>query len=314
MAADASLSDGDPLNAFLAQARRSLLDQRRATDDALNEWAAAAPADCELALDTASLKAPGEDRAAQNRLYHHGWRVAYMTATNVGDHLCAIADTAGADAPRAFAHMTLARAALEGAARINYLLTPAGTVRDRVLRAGAVMLASAEEELRAVAEFAGRNDGLHRVADEVARHRLREVSDLIRAAGIEVVTDKSGGRSVGLRWVGSNRAISTSINITAILNTLAPSRPGAYRVGSGAAHSQPWVLDDDEAFDIRTNRFNWTFDPVALAGSVDLAILAAALTLEAFASLLGADASEERIRAQEREQATTRLVLTFVGK
>lgn len=314
MTADASLSDVDPLTAFLTQARRSLLEQRRATDDALNAWAATAPPDCEIALDTAWLKAPGEDRLAQNRLYHHGWRVAYMTATNVGDHLCAIADTASAEAPRTFAHMTLARAALEGAARINYLLSPAGTVRDRVLRAAAVMLASAEEELRAVAEFAGWNGELHRAADRVARSRLSEVSSLIQAAGIEVVTTKSGGRSAGLRWVGSSEAVSTSINITAILNTLAPSRPAAYRVGSGAAHSQPWVLDDDEAFDTRTNRLNWTFDPVALAGSVDLAILAAELTLDAFASLLGADASEERTRAQEREQATATLALAFVGQ
>lgn len=237
-----------------------------------------------------------------------------MTATNVGDHLCAIADTAGADAPRTFAHMTLARAALEGAARINHLLSPAGTVRDRVLRAAAVMVASAEEELRAVAEFAGWNDDLHRAADRFARSRLREVSDLIRTAGMEVVTSKNGGRSVGLRWVGSKDAVSTSINITAILKALAPSRPAAYRVGSGAAHSQPWVLDDEDAFDIRTNRLNWTFDPIALAGSVDLAILAATLMLDAFAALLGADASEERVHAQEREQATTRLALAFVGE
>lgn len=237
MTAASSLSDVEPLLAFLAQVRRSLLDQRRATDEALNEWAAVAPPDSKLALDAAWLKAPGQDRAAQNRLYHHGWKVAYMTATNVGDHVCAIADTAGSDAPRTFAHMTLARAALEGAARIHYLLNPAGTVRDRVLRAAAVMVASAEEELRAVAEFAGWNDELHRAADGFARSRLSEVSDLIRTAGMEVVPGRSGGRSVGLRWVGSKDTLSTSINITAILKVLAPSRPAAYRVGSGAAHS-----------------------------------------------------------------------------
>lgn len=74
------------------------------------------------------------------------------------------------------------------------------------------------------------------------------------------------------------------------------------------------MLDEDDAFDIRTNRLNWAFDPLALAGSVDLAILAAALMLDAFAAVLGADASEQRIQAQEREQAATQLAMAFVGE
>jgi hypothetical protein len=91
--------------------------------------------------------------------------------------------------------------------------------------------------------------------------------------------------------------------VTDVLKRLLPTRPAAYRVGSGAAHSQPWVLDDDEAFNPQTNRLTWSLDPAALAGSADLGITACALTLDAFGALLGADPSGERLHAHEREQA-----------
>ena len=73
---------------------------------------------------------------AQRRLYQHGWMVAYLMATNIGDHLAAIADTATPDEPRVFAHMTLARAALEGAARLAYLLHPVRHHPRRPVRRG----------------------------------------------------------------------------------------------------------------------------------------------------------------------------------
>jgi hypothetical protein len=210
---DATLAGADPLSAFLEQVRRSLIDQRAAMDDALNKWSAAAPPECQLALDAGYLKSPHQDLAAQRRLYHNGWRAAFMTATSVGDHVCAIADSASADPPRSFAHMTLARAALEGAGRINYLLCPGGTVQDRVLRAAAVMVASAEEELRAVAEFAGWDVELHRVADASARRKHGEVMALVRTAGIQATAGR-GGRTISLRWPDAESVISVSMNVT----------------------------------------------------------------------------------------------------
>ncbi len=308
MTTDETLVGTGPLHGFLEQVRRSLLDQRVAMDTALNGWSAVASPECQLALDTDHLKSAAEDRAAQNRLYHAGWRAAFMMVTSVGDHVCAITDTANADAPRAFAHMTLARAALEAAGRVDYLLCPAGTVEDRVLRSAAAMIASAEEELRAVADFAGWNVELHKSADASARRRHTEVMALVGTAGIEVTASK-GGRSVSVRWPVAGPGVSVSMNVTDVLGALLPTRPGAYRVGSGAAHSQPWVLDDDEAFNPQTNRLTWALDPVALAGSGDLGIAACVVILDAFAALLGADPSEERLHAHEREQAMSRLVV-----
>ena len=93
-----------------------------------------------------------------------------------------------------------------------------------------------------------------------------------------------------------------------------PTKPAAYRVGSGAVHSQPWVLDDDAAFDPMTRHLEWRFDPAALAGSVDLAITASVLTLEAFAAMLGQDPSRERVEAKRREGAVSKLVLPLLQR
>jgi len=248
-------------------------------------------------------------------LYHRGWRLAYLTAANVGDHVEAIADVASVNRPRVFAHMTLARAALEGAARINYLLHPSGTVPDRVLRATALLMASAEEELTAVAELAARNPFLHMAADTQAKRRQADIVKLVERAGIGVQRRKRGGQLSGVSWPDSTGdVVQTHPSITALLKILLPTKPAAYRVGSGAVHSQPWVLDDDAAFDPMTRHLEWRFDPAALAGSVDLAITASVLTLEAFAAMLGQDPSRERVEAKRREGAVSKLVLPLLQR
>lgn len=298
---------------LLAQARRSVAAQRRAMDRAINDFASSTPTDCPLALDTAFLGRPGAGRDAQHRLYHRGWRLAYLIASNIGDHLAAVGDVAGSDAPRAFAHMTLARAALEGAARLSYLLHPSGTVEDRVIRAAALLLASSEEELKAVDELRTGSIELHEAATAAAARRHAEIGDLIGRAGI-TVTRGRGERLLGVRWRGQGTLVESSPNMTALLRSLFPTRPGAYRVGSGALHSQPWVLDDEDAYDPATRRLEWRLDPSALAGSVDLAIAASALALDVFASMLGQDARPEHREAQRREEAVARLAAELLNR
>lgn len=284
-------------------------------DEALNRFGAAAPQNCQLALDTQSLSRRGRRTSAQNQIYHRGWRLAYLMATNVGDHLAAIGDVASANPPRVFAHMTLARAALEGAAKINYLLHPSGTLPDRVLRAAALLLASAEEELKAAAELATGNPMLHAAATAGAQRRQADILELVARADIEVRRRKRGGQLSGVSWrdAGGGEA-QAHPSVTGLLKTLLPTKPAAYRVGSGAVHSQPWVLDDDDAFDPMTRRLEWHFDPAALAGSVDLAITASVVALEAFAAMLGQDPSRERIEAKHREQAVSKLVMPLLRR
>ena len=96
--------------------------------------------------------------------------------------------------------------------------------------------------------------------------------------------------------------------MTRVVKALFPTKPAAYRVGSGTVHAQPWVLDDDDAFDPATRRLKWTFDPAALAGAVDLAIAASVVTLETFAAMLGQDVTSGKFAARRREQSVLELV------
>lgn len=294
---------------FLAQVSRSVRSQRRAMDRALNNFSASAPADCLLALDTQELQRPGERFMARNVIYHRGWRLAFMIATNVGDHLSAVADVASADPPRVFAHMTLARAALEGAARVCYLLHPGGTLEDRVLRGAALLMASAEEEQKAISEMATWNPSVH----AAARSRHSDIAGLLAQAGIETRRGRNGVRLLGVMWPGSSELVESSPNVSALLRDLVPDKPAAYRIGSGALHSQPWVLDDESAYDMATRRLNWQLDPAALSGSVDLAITASKLVLNVFATMLGCDPSKELIEAQRREEAVARIAAALLA-
>lgn len=113
-------------------------------DAAINVFSAASASDCLLASAVAQLAST----SPENALYQRGWRLAYLIASNIGDHLAAIGDVAGAREARPFAHMTLARAALEGAARLWFLMYPPGSVGDRIHRAAALLLGSSDEEAR----------------------------------------------------------------------------------------------------------------------------------------------------------------------
>ena len=294
---------------FLAQAQRSLWAQRSAMDDALNRFDAAAPPVSQLAQDTAALVGPGRRTVAHKTLYLQGWRLAYLMATHVGDHIAAIGDAASTESPRIFAHMTLARAALEGSARINYLLCPSGTWRDRVLRAAALLVASADEEIKAVADFPNTRPALQAAAVTAAQRRRGGVAKLIDRADIAVQRRRRDEQISGLRWPEpSGEVVPLQPAMTRLVKALFPTKPAAYRVGSGAVHAQPWVLDDDDAFDPATRRFKWTFDPAAFGGSVDLAIAASVVTLETFAAMLGQDVTPEKFAATRREQSVSKLV------
>ena len=299
---------------FLAQVRRSVRQQRCAMDQAINDFGAGASTDCLSAVDSDFLKAPGSRMLAQRRLYQHGWMVAYLMATNIGDHLAAIADTATPDEPRVFAHMTLARAALEGAARVAYLLHPSGTLPDRLLRAAFVLLSSAEEELNAVPDLATFNLAMGEAANERATSRHKAIRHVLDESEIVVKHERRGGRRLhSVSWADSPDQEQEAPNVTRLLKQLLPKRPSAYNVGSGAVHSQPWVLDVDGAFDPQTRTLNCPFDPFALARSVDLAISASILAMETFAEMFGQDPSHERTKAQRREMAVSLLAQSLLS-
>jgi len=301
----------EELDALLAQVRRSTRSQSRAMVKALNDYSTSAPETCILACDTRALGGKQRSTVAKSRLYHRGWRLAFLTAWNVGDHLTAIGDVASTASPRVFAHMTLARAALEGAARVHYLLDPQGTTAERVLRAAALLLASAEEELKAVDEFRGVNDQLHVAAQTAAQARHADVADLIKRAGISPRHSKTKrGPLLGVEAVGSMDSATLPV-ISTLLRQLIPDKPAAYRVSSGVVHSQPWVLDDEDAFHPPSRELRWPLDPVALAGSVDLGITASILVINDFAAVLGQDAQPQQREADRREQAVSRIAQTL---
>lgn len=214
-------------------------------DAAINVFSAASASDCLVASAVAQLAST----SPENALYQRGWRLAYLIASNIGDHLAAIGDVAGAREARPFAHMTLARAALEGAARLWFLMYPPGSVGDRVHRAAALLLGSSDEEAKAVDEIRSWNPQLHNAAAQGVGRRHRELLDLLERAGMTAERTRDG-RLRGVRWHTSEGLVRCTPNATALLRELLPDRPGAYRVGSGALHSQPWVLDDEDAFDM----------------------------------------------------------------
>lgn len=282
-------------------------------DAAINRYnAQAARTSCRLTADLAELAGAGRTALARRHLYVRGWRFAYVMAASLGDHLVAIADHARPESPRVFAHMTVARAALEAAGKVNYVLSPSGPVVDRVLRSASMWLSSAEEERRAVADLSASSALVHSSAEAAARQRHQDILELVERAGVVLRRGRSG-RLLTLELTGALGGTSdASLNITKLLNELLPQKPGAYRVGSAAVHGQPWVLDDDDAFDPSTGALNWPFDAATLASSLDLAISGSVLAIESFAAMLGQDPKREVIEAHRREQAASRLAMTLL--
>lgn len=300
------------LEAFLRQVRRSTKSQGRALTEALNEYRESAPETCSFAADKRALRGRQRSTIARAELYHRGWRQAIMTAWNVADHVAAIGDVSTTEAPRMFAHMTLARAALEGAGRVHYLLHPEGTTLERILRAATALLISSDEELKSVNELGDANHFVHRAAEAESTHRLGEVVDLIERAGIVVKRDKRGN-VWSLRWKDATTETRPPV-VSTLLRHLLPSKPAAYRFSSGAVHSQPWVLDDHQAFDPGAQPVQWRLDPAGLASSVDLGISASALVITSFAAVLGQDAASQQLEARRREQAVSQLALAALSR
>lgn len=298
------------LEALLRQVRRSTKTQSKALIAALNEYNSSVPDTCPLAEDKHALRGKQRSTVARLLLYDQGWRQAFLTARNVADHVAAIGDTSSSAEPRVFAHMTLARAALEGAARVHYLLHPEGTTLERVLRAATTTLVSAEEEMKAVDDLGDANHVVHQSALVEATRRLDEAVDLIAQAGIVVRRTKRGD-VLSLRWKDETAETKPPV-VSVLLRDLLPSKPAAYRISSGAVHSQPWALDDDQAFDPLALRLWWPLDPAGLASSVDLGISASALVIATFAAMLGHDHSRQQIEAQRREQAVSQLVIAVL--
>lgn len=273
-------------------------------DSAVNSFAAAATGDCPSARDAGSLKGPGARLRARRRLYGAGWKAAYLIVANIGDHVEAIADTATPTSPRVFAHMTLARSALEGAARLSYLLHPKGNLEDRLLRAACVLLLSAEEEMRAAPQLKTVSDDLGDMAIERAADRHSDILSVIELSGI-VVSRGKRDQVTNLSWADAPSQMVDPPNVTSLLKGLLPNRPAAYNVGSGVAHSLAWALDTDLKMDLDTDSLQCSFDPFALAGSVDLAICASILVIETFATMLGGDPASEVFQARTRERAVS---------
>lgn len=278
---------------LVKQAQRSLLQQQKAMDNAVNRYQAAPLSNSPVARDESHLK----NHPAQQRLYVIGWKFALLLLANTGDHLLSIRESA--KGRRVFAHLTAARACLESAARVRYLLPAELTVEDRVLRAAAAILEDVHQERSAARSLTSFGPA----PAEQAASRARDAHDLVKRAGVEVRTGQFD-RPTGVRWAGNNSMPWVeNPKITSLVRGMLPDKPGAYQVASAAVHGLPWILDNEEAFNDQTGTFSWTFDPLSLAMSVDLAISAASAVTTTFARMCGHDPHTETIHAHRRNEA-----------
>jgi hypothetical protein len=105
----------------------------------------------------------------------------------------------------------------------------------------------------------------------------------ISAAGMNVRSDRHG-RVSGSAWDTAGKAVSVKINISGEAQRHFPEVPAAYRMGSGVAHSAPWMLHDrDDLPSI-----------IYMIGAVTLVCLTCCMKIaEAYARYYGHDAAGE---------------------
>ena len=182
----------------------------------------------------ATNAAPLERQEVQGRIHATGIEGAHLAYLSAQDHLLTLEADMLRDPAPIWSPLTLCRAILESTVVSCHLLNPSITTSTRLARMAALWLDDTFLAERSAGTFgAVHAEGVR----EYGQFKLRELA----TGGFSIDRDAKN-RPVRIRFGDASSPIG--LNITDEATKLLPAgMPSPYRLGSGAAHSRPWLLE-----------------------------------------------------------------------
>lgn len=262
-------------------------------------------------MDTAKVKrVTGRKGQAQRDMVNLTQHTARLFFTSFYDHLVSFGRLLGSDGMvSVFAHTTLSRAACEAAVRCAWLLDPQISSEERMIRSAVIIFNGAEDRVRgARLTLAVTN------CQEVVRNCVKDRAkyhDLIKSAGMRFELDRRGKEIASISYPQVRAKVPVKINVTDLMSRYLPGVPGWYLIGSGAAHSLPWSLQDAVADPTDAAKLVVSPSPLEAAAGAEAALDSAALFTQTYAHYFGHDPEAEMRAHRQRRGMLDQLMQEY---
>ena len=304
----AGASDVNVPKQLVREHARCLRSERQAVDSFIRAAWAGQVAGSVMLGDREAASAAGSPAACRGRteLLDRTGRLCGLLVTSVLNHILALEECLSAATVAHYAPMTLSRSVLDAAVQFCFLTDCDLDANTRLIRAAAVLLDSAREELTAVRHMP--QSAVPGVLGVVVQAE-EELEAQIESAGIEIRKPARG--RVTLSWP-KGRQVNLGVSVTAVQEKYIPGVESSYRIGSGASHAMEWMLHDPADEPLRVY-FACGAADLALAALIALANQTGRYTDHDAASVCSRIA-DERQRLVRRSMALSASGFNSVGR
>lgn len=300
-----------PIPELIQRARRAVELEAPAVLAAAQRYANAPQKGSPRRMDTARVKrVTGRKGQAQRDIVNLTQHTARLLFTSFYDHLVSFGRLLGSDSMvSVFAHTTVSRAACEAAVRCAWLLDPQISSEERMVRSAVIIFNGSEDRVRGAKltlALTDRQDVVQNcVEDRVKCH------DLIKSAGMRFERDRRGKETASISYPQARAKVPVKINVTDLMSQYLPGVPGWYLIGSGAAHSLPWSLQDAVADPTDAAKLVVSPSPLEAAAGAEAALDSAALLTQTYAHYFGHDPKAEMRAHRQRRGMIDRLMQEY---
>ena len=182
-----------------------------------------------------------------------------------------------------YAHASLARAAVEPAGLLLYLLADNEPFEVRLARGVALLIVDAVEAAKAASRVPG-NPFMPEPGPAVTAQKDR-LSELIDRARIHRVTNKTGTATKAIRINPNGPEAPALVSASELAQKHFGDLPAVYNLLSGIVHGLPWGLADNAS--IQGREMRWQPNAIQIGGSVVAATTAASRIGAGFAAYRG---------------------------
>ena len=237
--------------------------------------AAAAPAHARASDDERALLT-----AVRSRARHKLWGDCAVGLLNMGVHVAdhvrslglLLAHVREQGAP-IYAHVSLARGAVESVAWLWWLLAAGEGFDARLGRGVAFLVEDAGLAVKAAHRVPGNIHMPPPGPQEQARRQ--QLLDRLDEARIEKVMDSPGTKVKSVCVTRGGPEYSTNVKVSTLVPQAFPEQPILYDLLSGVAHARQWGLMDHVSISEGGRNASWRADPIAVSHSVLVCLLAA---------------------------------------
>jgi hypothetical protein len=285
---------------------QAIIEAAEALRSALDQFSTSPQPDCLYELDRTAWSNATEPQAeARSRLLGLTQHQAVLIYANAYDHMLTLGRVLGGDgATTLFAHVSLSRVVCEAAVRFAWVLDPAVSPEERIIRGAVLLLVSAEERLKGAKGIPAThfNADLRQAMITNCTQEWASAKALIERAGVRLALDRRGKEIARLELDSPQVAVPVKLNVTQLMSVLLPDSPGWYTPGSSIVHSRYWGLRDAIG--------SAPGEPLALTpallevgAAAETAISASGLVLARYAGYYGHDPSAHIQQAKVRREA-----------